>query len=113
MFGRMYNEKLGAIGATLVFLGFNFTFFPQYLLGIAGMPRRYYEYAPEFQMLHVLSSAGAVILALGYLLPLFYLGWSLRWGARAPANPWQATGLEWTVASPPPVDNFEHIPHVT
>ncbi len=111
--GRLYPEKWAQFAAVLLFLGFNFTFFPQYLLGMAGMPRRYYEYAPEFQMLHDFSSAGAVILAIGYLLPLCYLGWSLRWGLRAPANPWRATGLEWTTASPPPVENFERAPQVT
>ena len=76
------------------------------------MPRRYHEYPPEFQTLNVLSSAGAVILALGYLLPLAYLGWSLVRGARAPANPYGATGLEWRTASPPPTHNFETLPRV-
>ena len=70
------------------------------------MPRRYHAYRPEFQVLNVLSTAGASVLALGYLLPLVYLVWSLRHGARAPANPWNAKGLEWTVPSPPPTDNF-------
>ncbi len=76
------------------------------------MPRRYHAYPAEFQALNVLSSAGALILALGYLLPLVYLGWSLRHGARAPANPWHATGLEWRTASPPPQHNFEVPPEV-
>jgi cytochrome c oxidase subunit 1 len=111
--GRMYPEFLAKIAALVGFLGFNLTFFPQFLLGIAGMPRRYHSYAPEFQFLNVLSSAGASILALGYLLPFAYLLWSLRYGRRAPANPWNATGLEWTTASPPPKDNFEEIPKVT
>ncbi len=110
--GRLYSEKWAQFAAVLLFLGFNFTFFPQYLLGIAGMPRRYHEYAPEFQTLNVLSSAGAVILAIGYLLPLFYLSWSLLHGKRAPANPWHATGLEWSVPSPPPVENFARPPVV-
>ena len=104
--GRMYPAKWAQFAAVLLFIGFNFTFFPQFLLGIAGMPRRYHEYAPEFQTLNVLSSAGATVLALGYLLPLVYLAWSLRHGARAPANPWNAKGLEWTVPSPPSTDNF-------
>src|SRR5213595_2389109 len=111
--GRMYPPKWAQFAAVLLFLGFNFTFFPQYLLGVEGMPRRYYEYAPEFQTLHVLSSAGAVILAIGYLLPLVYLSWSLTRGRKASANPWQATGLEWTVPSPPPVENFAVPPIVT
>ncbi|MEP7060861.1 MAG: cytochrome c oxidase subunit I [Betaproteobacteria bacterium] len=104
--GRLYPPRWAQFAAVLLFLGFNFTFFPQYLLGIAGMPRRYHEYAPQFTTLNVLSSAGAVILAIGYLLPLVYLTWSLFRGAKAPANPWGASGLEWTTTSPPPEDNF-------
>src|SRR5206468_2347044 len=73
--GRMYPETWARIAAVMVFLGFNFTFFPQYILGVQGMPRRYHTYAPEFQVLNLLSSAGAVVLALGYLLPLFYFAW--------------------------------------
>jgi cytochrome c oxidase subunit 1 len=111
--GRMYPEFLARLAALTVFLGFNLTFFPQFLLGVMGMPRRYHAYAPEFQLLNVLSSAGASILAIGYLLPLAYLLWSLRYGRRAPANPWNATGLEWTTTSPPPKDNFEETPEVT
>jgi cytochrome c oxidase subunit 1 len=83
------------------------TFFPQFILGILGMPRRYHVYPPEFQVWHVMSSVGASILAVAYLLPLFYLGWSLFFGKRAAANPWQATGLEWQTPSPPPAHNFE------
>jgi cytochrome c oxidase subunit I len=97
----------------LIFVGFNATFFPQYLLGYEGMPRRYHVYPPQFQLLNVFSSAGAAVLALGYLLPLAYLGWSIFRGARAPANPWQATGLEWRTASPPPQHNFDETPVVT
>jgi cytochrome c oxidase subunit 1 len=111
--GRMYSEAWARFAAILIFAGFNLTFFPQYLLGVAGMPRRYHEYAPEFQVLNVLSSAGASILAAGYLLPLIYLSWSLRLGRHAPANPWDATGLEWQTTSPPPVENFPTQPRVT
>ncbi len=111
--GRLYSPRWSAFAAVLLFLGFNFTFFPQYLLGMAGMPRRYHEYAAQFTTLNVLSSAGAVVLALGYLLPLVYLTWSLFRGAKAPANPWNATGLEWTTPSPPPKDNFTAQPVVT
>jgi len=111
--GRLYSDRWARFAAILLFIGFNFTFFPQYLLGIAGMPRRYHAYPPEFATLNVLSSAGAVVLALGYLLPLFYLGWSLFRGAPAPPNPWQATGLEWQTASPPPEHNFAALPVVT
>ncbi len=110
--GRRYSDRWARFAAVLLFIGFNFTFFPQYLLGIAGMPRRYHEYPPEFQTLNVLSSAGAVILALGYLLPIVYLGWSLLRGERAAANPWNATGLEWQTPSPPPKHNFGATPVV-
>ncbi|PZR79387.1 MAG: cytochrome c oxidase subunit I, partial [Chthoniobacterales bacterium] len=111
--GRMYPELLAKLSALIIFLGFNLTFFPQFILGYLGMPRRYPVYAPEFQVLNVLSSAGASILAVGYLLPLAYLLWSLRYGRKAGANPWNATGLEWTTPSPPPKDNFESTPIVT
>jgi len=110
--GRLYSEAWARFVAIVIFVGFNLTFFPQYVLGASGMPRRYHEYAPEFQLLNVLSSAGASILAVGYLLPLLYLPWSLRFGARASANPWDAKGLEWQTPSPPPVENFEAPPVV-
>jgi len=111
--GRMYPEIWGRVAAVLIFVGFNLTFFPQFLLGYEGMPRRYHTYPPQFQTLNILSSAGASILALGYLLPLCYLGWSLFRGERAGPNPWHATGLEWQTPSPPPKDNFEETPVVT
>ena len=111
--GRLYPEAWARIAAVIVFLGFNLTFFPQFVLGYLGMPRRYHVYPEEFQVLNVMSTAGASILALGYLLPLSYLIWSLRYGERAAANPWGAAGLEWTIPSPPPTDNFEQTPVVT
>ena len=95
MTGRMYPEAGRSFAALIVFVGFNLTFFPQFILGYLGMPRRYGIIRPEFQVLNVLSTAGATILAVGYLLPLIYLLWSLRYGKPAPDNPWQATGLEW------------------
>ncbi len=111
--GRMYPEFWGKIAAMIIFIGFNLTFFPQFLLGYLGMPRRYYEYKPEFQILHVMSTAGASILAVGFLIPLVYFILSLWYSPRAPKNPWGATGLEWTVASPPPAHNFDETPIVT
>ncbi|RMD85935.1 MAG: cytochrome c oxidase subunit I [Candidatus Dadabacteria bacterium] len=110
--GRMYSELWARVSAIIVFLGFNLTFFPQFLLGYLGMPRRYHFYPPEFQVLHVMSTAGATILGIGYLLPAIYFLWSLWRGAYAPANPWRATGLEWSISSPPPADNFDRIPVV-
>jgi cytochrome c oxidase subunit 1 len=111
--GRMYPEMWARMAAILTFVGFNLTFFPQFILGYLGMPRRYYEYAPEWQTWNVLSSAGASILAFAYLLPLGYLGWSLFRGERAGPNPWRATGLEWQTSSPPPEHNFARTPIVT
>lgn len=110
--GRMYPEMWGRTAAGLLFFGFNLTFFPQFLLGYEGMPRRYATYPAQFQVLNVLSSAGASILALAYILPLVYFAWSLLRGVRASDNPWQATGLEWRTSSPPPTENFAHVPVV-
>jgi len=111
--GRMYPEKLGQLAALTIYLGFNLTFFPQFVVGYLGMPRRYHAYPEEFQIYNVMSSAGASILGVGYLLPLIYLLWSLRYGREAPANPWRATGLEWQTPSPPPKHNFRQTPIVT
>src|SRR6267143_1087244 len=91
---RLYNVLLVKVAVVIIFFGFNLTFFPQFILGYLGMPRRYHAYPPEFQVLNVMSSAGASILGLGYLLPMVYLVWSMRYGPRASANPWQAKGLE-------------------
>ena len=110
--GRMYPEGWARLSALVVFLGFNLTFFPQFILGYLGMPRRYHAYPPEFQVLNVLSTAGASILAVGYVLPMLYFIWSLRYGEIAPDNPWGASGLEWQTTSPPPKDNFEITPVV-
>ncbi len=112
--GKMYPDILGKASAVLVFLGFNLTFFPQFLLGYMGMPRRYHSYPDEFQILNVASTFGATVLALGYLLPAFYLGWSIFKGPKASQNPWGAKGLEWEVADTPPTTfNFESTPVVT
>ena len=102
-----------SVAALLMFLGFNLTFFPQYILGYLGMPRRYHAYPPEFQVLNVLSSAGATILAAAYVMPLFYLTYSIFRGPRAPANPWGSLGLEWQTPSPPFTRNFVVTPVVT
>ncbi len=110
MTGRMYPEQVSKLAAVTTFIGFILTFFPQFLLGYLGMPRRYHAYPPEFQVLNVLSTAGATVLGVGYLLPMLYLTWSLRYGAIAGDNPWQATGLEWQIQSPPLKENFTEIP---
>jgi cytochrome c oxidase subunit 1 len=113
MTGRLYPEGPARMAALIVFSGFILTFLPQFILGYQGMPRRYYHYAPEFQVLNVMSTAGASILGLGYVLPLAYLAWSLVRGKPAGPNPWIATGLEWQTPSPPPTDNFAVTPEVT
>src|SRR5258705_2310730 len=108
--GRMYPELLGKLAAIIIFIGFNLTFFPQFVLGYLGMPRRYHAYPEQFQVYNVLSTAGASILGIGYLLPLFYLLWSCFYGRRAGANPWNALGFEWQTASPPPAHHFAKTP---
>lgn len=113
MTGKMYSEFWSKISAMLVFVGFNLTFFPQFILGYQGMPRRYASYAEELQVLNIFSTAGASVLGLGLILPLVYLGHSLIFGKDAPANPWMLPGLEWRTASPPPTENFEEMPIVT
>jgi cytochrome c oxidase subunit 1 len=113
MTGRLYPEIWAKLACLIIFVGFNLTFFPQFILGYQGMPRRYHEYASEYQVLNVLSSAGASILAVGYLIPFTYLTYSLRYSKRAGRNPWGATGLEWATNSPPPADNFAVTPVVT
>jgi cytochrome c oxidase subunit 1 len=112
MTGRMYPEWWGRLSAGIIFIGFNLTFFPQFVLGYLGMPRRVHTYEEEFQVLNVMSSAGASILGVGYLIPLAYLIWSLRYGPLATANPWGATGLEWQTKSPPSTFNFDKTPIV-
>jgi cytochrome c oxidase subunit I len=115
MTGRLYPEAWARLSAILVFVGFNLTFFPQFVVGYMGMPRRYHTYIPDPQwvLLNVLSSAGASVLAIAYIFPLFYLLWSLKYGAIAGPNPWNATGLEWQTSSPPPTENFHEVPVVT
>ena len=111
--GKLYPEGWAKFSALLVFAGFNATFFPQFIAGYLGQPRRYHAYAPEFQVYNVMSTAGVSILGLGYILPLIYLTWSLRYGPDAGNNPWGAKGLEWETTSPPPTFNFEQTPVVT
>jgi cytochrome c oxidase subunit I len=111
--GRLYPEGWAKFSALLVFAGFNLTFFPQFILGYLGQPRRYHAYAPEFQVLNVMSTAGATILGLGYVIPFIYFMWSMKFGPKAGNNPWKAKGLEWETTSPPPTFNFETPPIVT
>jgi cytochrome c oxidase subunit 1 len=110
--GRLYPESWARLAGLMMFFGFVFTFFPMFIMGFAGMPRRYQVYPPEFQAWNVMSSSGAVLLAGAYLLPIGYFTWSLFFGRRAGGDPWDATGLEWRTASPPPRDNFLELPLV-
>ncbi len=111
--GRMYPDLWGRLSALIIFIGFNLTFLPQFIVGYLGMPRRYYAYPDEFQIWNVMSTAGASILAVGYAIPMVYLIWSLKYGKIAGPNPWKATGLEWTTQSPPTTFNFDETPIVT
>ncbi|AGP32867.1 cytochrome C oxidase subunit I [Sorangium cellulosum] len=111
--GKMYSERLAAIGCVLVFIGFNVTFFSQFVLGSRGMPRRYYNYLDQFQPLHAFSTVGSWILGAGILVMLVCLIKSLRSGAPAPKSPWGGLSLEWTTASPPITENFVRTPIVT
>ena len=111
--GKLYPEGWGRLSALVIFVGFNLTFFPQFIVGYLGMPRRYHFYPDEFQVLNVMSTGGASILGFGYLIPFVYFLWSLVWGADAGVNPWDAKGLEWQTRSPPPTFNFDEPPIVT
>jgi cytochrome c oxidase subunit 1 len=113
MTGRMYSEFFSKVSAIMVFVGFNITFFPQFVVGYLGMPRRYHSYPDEMQVLNVMSSAGATVLGLGYVLPVIYFIYSLKWGRVAGPNPWGASGLEWQTQSPPLTENFAEVPVVT
>jgi len=113
MFGKMYNETTARISFVFTFIGFNVTFFPQFVLGAMGMPRRYADYLPPFESLNKISTVGSWLIATGFLISLYTIIRGLQSGAKAPANPWGAKTLEWTVASPPIHSNFDIDPIVT
>jgi cytochrome c oxidase subunit 1 len=106
MFGRMYNETWGRIGALIIFVAFNTTFFTQFVMGSHGAPRRSYNYVPQFEPYQRLSTIGAYLLAVGFVIVAVNLAYSLFRGRPAPANPWGGATLEWQTSSPPPHDNF-------
>jgi cytochrome c oxidase subunit 1 len=112
MTGKMYNEFQAKIGAALIFIGFNMTFLPQFIMGSQGMPRRYYNYIDQFTIFHQTSTIGSYILGVGFLLIAYYLAKSLMSGERAGSNPWGSRGLEWQSTSPPDLHNFDHTPVV-
>lgn len=113
MTGKMYSDKLGKLSALLLFIGFNATFFPQFILGSRGMPRRYYNYLDQFQPLHQFSTVGSWIIGLAFLVALYNLLSSLKSGEKAPDNPWGGLSLEWKTSTPPPTENFPVTPRVT
>ena len=113
MFGKMYSEKLALISYWLIFIGFNMTFFVQFIMGSKGMPRRYYSYIEEFKLYHQISTIGSWLLALGFLVMLYYLVKSIRSGEKAPDNPWGSLTLEWTLPSPPAYHAFDKSPQIT
>ena len=104
--GRMYDRRWAMVGAVLIVLGFVISFTPQFLLGNAGMPRRYHDYPESYQALHVVSTAGSYLLGLGTLIALATLVVAARRGPRAGGDPWNSRSYEWRTASPPPVHNF-------
>ncbi len=113
MTGRMYSETWANVAAFLIFVGFNMTFFTQFILGAKGMPRRYYNYIDQFQSLHQFSTVGTWVLGLGFIIILFYLLHSLgRKGVIASKNPWNGRSLEWMTATPPVMENFTYTPVV-
>jgi len=112
MTGRMYSDWWSRVAASIIIVGFFLTFIPQFIMGYHGMPRRYPNYPQEFHILNVMSTAGASILGLGYLMPACYLTLSLFFGKKATGNPWSATGLEWQTPSPPTIYNFDFTPIV-
>jgi cytochrome c oxidase subunit 1 len=112
MFGKMYSEKSAAIAFWLILIGFNLTFFPQFILGAQGMPRRYWSYLPEFTFLNRLSTVGSWFIAAGFLYTAYYFYRDIRFGRKAVANPWNARTLEWHTSSPPPHENFLTTPVV-
>jgi cytochrome c oxidase subunit 1 len=113
MFGKMYSERCGRIATILIFIGFNVTFFTQFILGAKGMPRRYHSYLDQYQPLHAMSSYGSWIMGLGFLIMFTYLIYSLFKGQKASGNPWGALTLEWSNSSPPPPENFDTPPVLT
>lgn len=111
MFGVMYNEMLGQIACFLIFVGFNITFFVQFIMGSQGMPRRYWTYIDDFHTYHLISTLGSYVMTLGFLICLGYLLHSLFRGKPAPANPWGGASLEWYTSSPPIHENFKETPN--
>lgn len=112
MTGKMYNEFWGKVAAIIIFIGFNLTFLPQFIMGSQGMPRRYYSYIEQFQTMHQASTIGSYVLGVGFLIIAAYLLHSMLKGEKAPSNPWGARTLDWMTSSPPAHHNFNYQPVV-
>jgi cytochrome c oxidase subunit I len=112
IWGKMYRKKTALVAFILMFIGFNTTYFPMLILGLEGMPRRYYDYLPRFHSLNMISTFGSWILVSGILLMIINLIISSRKGAKAPNNPWNGITLEWQTTSPPPLHNFDKMPEL-
>ncbi|MDX1765187.1 MAG: cbb3-type cytochrome c oxidase subunit I, partial [bacterium] len=110
MFGRMYSRKMATLACVIMFIGFNMLYFTMLVLGLQGMPRRYYDYLPQFHTGHMIATVGSWILVAGLIVMFANLFVALRRGAKAPADPWGGKTLEWSVPSPPPHENFDEIP---
>jgi cytochrome c oxidase subunit 1 len=113
MFGKMYSDSMARMSFVLTFIGFNVTFFPQFILGAMGMPRRYFDYIPAYEQLNKISTVGSWLIGIGFVIALITIIQGLRKGEKAPPNPWGSKTLEWTVQSPPPHHNFDVEPVVT
>lgn len=110
IYGRMYDFKAANIGSFTLFVGFNILYFPQFIIGYQGMPRRYFDYLPQFQWGQIISLVGGIILFAGLIIMVTTLVRGARKGAPATANPWNGSTLEWTIPSPPPLENFDEDP---
>ena len=113
MTGRMYDKRFAVVAWLVLFVGFNLFYFPQFIMGWQGMPRRYFDYLPRFASQQFFTSIGSYIMVAGLGLMFANLWRGLRRGAKAPANPWGGATLEWQIPSPPPTENFEKVPTVT
>ena len=111
--GRMYNKLTAVIAWLILFIGFNICYFPMLILGWEGMPRRYFDYVPQYSTLHLIVSIGSFIMVTGIFLMLANLIYGMFKGAKAPSNPWGGATLEWTLPSPPESEDFEVIPTIT
>ncbi len=113
IYGRMYNIRWANISFVFTIVGFNLLYFPLFVIGLQGMPRRYFDYLEQFQLGHFLSTMGAYVLGIGITMMIYNLAKGARTGDPAPMNPWGGKTLEWTISSPPTTENFDEIPTIT